>query len=49
MALEARADGEKNAKRKGSGFQVSVLGGTFAMVPGTQLLVGLGGGAVFSC
>lgn len=53
MALEAWAEKrnakkkKKGRKREDRGFQAAVLGGTFAAVPGTQLLGGEG--AVFSC
>lgn len=44
MALEAGAEGEKDRREKeGRGFHAAVLGGTFAAVPGTQLLGGVGG------
>lgn len=51
MALEAWVEKKKckkkGRKREDRGFQAPVLGGTFAAVPGTQLLGG--DGAVFSC
>lgn len=54
MALEAWAEKKMQKKKKRKkeggedrGFQVPVLGGTFAVMPGTQLLGGEG--AVFSC
>lgn len=42
----------RKRKREDRGFQVPVLGGTFAAVPGTQLFkkgTGEEEGAVFSC
>lgn len=41
MALKPER-AEKKKKREDRGFQVAVLGGTFAAVPGTQLLGGEG-------